>query len=372
MITMQGKYNSANVMVNEVDDTTQEQIQSLLDHPAFGKSYIAIMPDCHKGAGSCIGFTMTMNDYIIPNLVGVDIGCGMLMGRFFTTTLDLCKFDEFIKKNIPSGFAINSEIASNNLELPVTGICDSIGLDPKKSLKALGSLGGGNHFIEVGHDGGGNVVVTIHSGSRNFGKRIADFYQNRAKEGLDRYFLGGKYPSLEFLHVDSGDAKDYLVALKVAQQFASENRRIMMGRIGEFLDSGCQLIESVHNFIDDDNIIRKGATPANLGQKVIIPFNMRDGIAVCTGKGSKKYNYSAPHGAGRILSRTDAKKQLSAEDFVKEMKDAGVYTTTAGKDTLDEAPGAYKDMDFILENIRETVEVDEFIKPFYNFKSGGK
>lgn len=373
MITMKGQYNSANIMIDTIDDTTREQIQEFLNHPAFGNSYIAIMPDCHKGSGSCIGFTMTMNDYILPSIIGVDIGCGMLMGRFPLKTLDLPKFDAFIKRKIPSGFHINSEISPNNLVLPVSEVCYDIGLDPEKSLKALGSLGGGNHFIEAGYDSEGYLVITLHSGSRNFGKCVADFYQHKAKEGLNKYFLGDKYPGLEFLPSDSKDARDYIIAMKVAQQFASENRKIMMGRITEFLDVGAsQIIESVHNFIGDDGIIRKGATPANLHQKVIIPFNMKDGIAICTGKGSKKYNYSAPHGAGRILSRTAARKQLSAEAFVKEMKDAGVYTTTANRDTIDEAPGAYKDMDLILENIRETVEVDDLVKPVYNFKNANE
>jgi RNA-splicing ligase RtcB len=373
MITVKGKYNTANIMIDEVDDATLGQIQDFLNNPAFGKGYIAIMPDCHKGNGSCIGFTMSDMEYVIPSIVGVDIGCGMLMSKFAVKNVDLKKFDEYIKHSIPSGFSINEmvPVIPEDFQVSVHNICQRIDKDPDKMLKAIGSLGGGNHFIEAGYDAQNNFAVTIHSGSRNFGLSVANFYQDKAKQNLAKYFLQDEYRGLEFLPMDSQEARDYMIALQVAQKFASENRLAMMLKIARFLEVlPVSSVESVHNFIGDDGIIRKGATPAYEGQKVLIPFNMRDGIAVCTGRGSKKYNYSAPHGAGRVLSRTAAHAKLSVEDFVQQMSDAGVYTTTANKTTLDEAPDAYKAIDVILANIVETVRVDEFIVPVYNFKAG--
>lgn len=373
MQTMKGRYNTANVMIDTIDETTKEQIQGFLNHPAFSDTYIAIMPDCHAGKGAVIGFTMKANQYVIPNIIGVDIGCGMLMARFPVKEADFPRLDAAIKQNIPSGFSINQKISADESTIrEVTNVCSMIGIDAEKALKAVGSLGGGNHFVEAGFDQEHNLVVTIHSGSRNFGKCVADFYQKKAKEGLERYFIRDQYKDLEFMPVDTDDGMDYLHCMAVAQRFASSNRKEMMRRIGVHLrHEPIELIESVHNFIGKDDVIRKGATPARLGEKVIIPFNMADGIALCVGKGSSKYNNSAPHGAGRILSRAQAKRTLSVEGFSEQMKNAGVFTTTANVETLDEAPGAYKPMDLILENIKETVDVIEFIKPAYNFKAGG-
>jgi RNA-splicing ligase RtcB len=289
MITMKGKYNTANVMIDQIDDMTREQIQGFLNHPAFGNTYIAIMPDCHKGAGAVIGMTMKMNDHIIPNVIGVDIGCGMLSFKLSPRDVDLPALDKFIRDQIPSGFNVNSEVA-NILQSPnlvpeikaslrraIQETCDSIELDSHRVMLSLGSLGGGNHFQEFGYDSEGNIWGTIHSGSRNFGKKIAEFYQNKAKEGLKKYFLDGAYPDLEFLPIDSKDAKDYMKAMKAAQVFASYNRYEMARRLMLFFGETepIEFIESVHNFIDfDGRVIRKGATPANLGQKVLIPFNM--------------------------------------------------------------------------------------------------
>jgi RNA-splicing ligase RtcB len=375
---MQGRYNKANIMIDEIDEVTRNQIQTFLNHPAFGNTYIAIMPDCHAGKGAVIGFTMKLNDYVIPNIIGVDIGCGMLTAKYpIPGRIDLKALDTFIHKYVPSGFSINNNIAYTNsidkeLSEQVDQICSEIGIETKKSLRAIGSLGGGNHFIEAGYDAENNLVITIHSGSRNFGKRIADFYQKKAKDTLEKYFITDPmYKDLEFLCIESDDAMNYLVSLGVAQDFASANRKEIMYRISQHLNMcPTEIIESIHNFIDSDQIIRKGATPAKKGQKVIIPFNMADGIAICEGKGSAKYNYSAPHGAGRILSRTKAKETLSLVDFDNQMKAAGIYTTTVNKNTLDEAPSAYKDKNIIINNIKETVEVIEFIRPVYNFKAG--
>lgn len=373
MKTMNGKHSFANIMIDQIDETTESQIQTFLDHPAFKNTYIAVMPDCHAGKGAVIGFTMKMNDYVIPNVVGVDIGCGMTMGRFETKDVDLAKLDAFIKQSIPHGFSINQKAVAQDVEFidRFDGTCRKIDIDPDKALRGLGSLGGGNHFIEAGRDQNGKLCVTIHSGSRNFGLRVADYFQNKAKDRMKDYFIGDQYKDLEFLPSSDNEFYWYMQSLYVAQEFADRSRKEMLSRIAGFLGQDpSDVIVSTHNFIDpEDQIIRKGATPAREGQDVIIPFNMRDGIALCKGKGSKKYNFSAPHGAGRILSRRKAKEKLSAEAFVQDMKDSGIYTTTACASTLDESPEAYKDMQVILDNIEETVTVSELIKPIYNFKS---
>jgi Uncharacterized conserved protein len=371
MFVMKGKYNFAHIMIDSIDETTKEQIQGFLNHPAFANTHIAIMPDCHAGKGAVVGFTMKMNDYIIPNIVGVDIGCGMLSRKFAIENINLPKFDDFIKKNIPSGFSINNNLGifQTQFVFSIIDICEKIGIDYKKALRAIGSLGGGNHFVEIGRDSENNYWVTIHSGSRNFGLKVANYYQSIAKANLKKYFIGNEYKDLEFLLTDEKDGQNYIKDLKVAQMFASLNRWEMMNRITEYLGYGLlQEIESVHNFIGDDNIIRKGATPARENELVLIPFNMRDGLAICKGKGNSIYNYSAPHGAGRILSRTQAKKELSVVTFREQME--GIYTTTATVETIDEAPGAYKDKQTIIDNIKDTVDIIDFVKPVYNFKAG--
>ena len=368
MITINGKYNQANVMIDEIDETTRSQIQNFVNNPSFHSSHIAIMPDCHAGAGSCIGFTMPMNDRIIPDVVGVDIGCGMLSQKFDVDNINVRDFDEFIKENIPSGFAIHDKIYSGKDFF--TEVVRKIEMDEGRALRSVGTLGGGNHFIEAGYGSDGKVWVTIHSGSRNFGLQIAKYPGNIAKEFCKKN--GEDIQGIPFLYVDTPEGQDYISDQLIGAKYASLNRRMMMNRIENFFGiEPVEVIESIHNFIDDSGMIRKGATPANEGQKVIIPFNMRDGLAICLGKGNKDYNCSAPHGAGRILSRSKAKQVLDVEFFKEDMKQAGVYTTTANASTLDEAPDAYKDMAVILDNIKDTVDIIEMVKPIYNFKAGG-
>jgi RNA-splicing ligase RtcB len=369
MQIIKGKYNQANVMIDDIDETTRAQIQGFVNNPSFHGPYIAIMPDCHAGSGSCIGFTMQMNDRIIPDVVGVDIGCGMLSRKFDIESFDIPAFDAFIKYNIPSGFAINDKVF-RGVDF-FTNTVKKIGMDEGRALRSIGTLGGGNHFIEAGYGADGKLWVTIHSGSRNFGLQIAKYHGNKAKELCTKW--GADTQGIPFLVVDSPEGQDYIADQFIGSQYASINRETMMNKLEKFFGvSPVDSIESRHNFIDDTGMIRKGATPAHEGQRVIIPFNMRDGLALCAGNGSKKYNFSAPHGAGRILSRSKAKATLDVEYFQKDMKQAGVYTTTANAGTLDESPDAYKDMEIILKNIEETVSVIEMVKPVYNFKAGGE
>lgn len=353
-------------MIDEIDPTTREQIQTFVNNPSFAGSHIAIMPDCHAGAGSCIGFTMHMKERIIPDVVGVDIGCGMLSRKFDIESFNIPAFDLFIKKTIPSGFAINDTgyLGKDFFSTTVS----KIGMDYERASRSIGTLGGGNHFIEAGYGTDKKLWLTVHSGSRNFGLQIAKYHGQVARAFCKKNKLENQ--ELPFLIVDTAEGQNYISDQLIGTQYASENRKKIMNTLESFFGKSCiDSIESIHNFIDSSGMIRKGATPAHKGQRLIIPFNMRDGIAICRGKGNEIYNFSAPHGAGRILSRTKAKESLNLESFQKDMKNAGVYTTTANKSTLDEAPDAYKAVSLILENITETVDVLEIIKPVYNFKS---
>jgi len=386
MIIYKGKYNSANVMIDEIDPETSSQIYSFLNHPAFANTYISIMPDCHAGAGAVIGFTSKLNDYVIPNIVGVDIGCGVLAINLGCVSWegkkDLEHLDNFIKQNIPSGFNIRSvnetmtnkkkpeDVFDKELLSKITELSKITNQEITKIKGSIGTLGGGNHFIEIDHyDNTGEYWLLIHSGSRNFGLKIANYYQAQAKKFLQKAFVGADaYKGLEYLPLDMG-GEDYFEAMKVAQAFASLNRKLMAELIINWIGNpALETIETVHNYINfKDNIIRKGAVSAHKDEKLVIPFNMRDGVAVCKGKGSSKWNYSAPHGAGRILSRSQAKKILSLDEFKAEM--IGIYTTTATQNTIDEAPMAYKDKELIVDTIQETVDIEFFMKPIYNFKN---
>ena len=386
MITYKGKYNFANVMLDEVEKTTEEQIRGFLNHPAFAHTYIAIMPDCHAGAGAVIGYTAKMNDYVIPNVVGVDISCGLQACKIDKNAFSfesqnphfvLKRLDEFIKKRIPSGFARRREPPVSKYDdkvIEIIQLANKLELDVYDVLCQLGTLGGGNHFIEVNRDPEDNYWLVIHSGSRNFGLKIATYYQDRAKELMKKMFIEKEeYKNLEFLPLDMG-GNEYIEAMKIAQGFASSNRKLMAKMILEGVFSldmeKIEQIESVHNYINfEDNIIRKGAISAQKGERVVIPFNMRDGVAVGVGKGNSAWNYSAPHGAGRILSRKKAKEMLTMEQYKSEME--GIYTSCISQDTLDESPMAYKDKNLIINAIAETVDIEFLMKPVYNFKAGG-
>lgn len=384
MITYTGKYNSANIMIDDVEETAATQIRTFLDHPAFAKTYIAIMPDCHAGAGAVIGFTAKMNGYVIPNVVGVDIGCGVAVYPLDVVDINYELLDKFIKNNIPSGFNIRGisntmvngmkpfEGVTDDFQQEVTDIIPKIDTTEEKVFGSLGTLGGGNHFIEVAQGVDGRYWLLIHSGSRNFGLRIANYHQRKAKELIKQMFINPKeYSGLEYLPLELG-GDEYLDDMKVAQRFASYNRTLM-GDILVQVFFGHKVrgeFQTVHNYINfEDGIIRKGAVSAHEGERLVIPFNMRDGSAICIGRGNSKWNYSAPHGAGRVLARKEAKRTLSVDDFINDMD--GIYTTTATQETIDESPRAYKNKETIVSAIEETVSIDFFLKPIYNFKATG-
>lgn len=372
MFKINGQSTSASVYAEQVEEECIKQIISTCNNPAFTNP-IVIMPDCHAGKGSVVGFTTKITDKVIPQTIGVDIGCGMMsvnIGNQFNLETYLKDIDHEIRRAIPMGFNIhkNAKDASANSTKDkqqfikrTLAVAKKIGYPEEKILLSIGSLGGGNHFVEIGMDLHKCYWITIHSGSRGFGLSVCNYWQKIAND--NKGYLGT-------INMD-----DYLQDMYVAQKYASINRNTMMYNILRGLRrlispsmDILETIEAVHNYIDPtDNILRKGACRSYVGEKIIIPFNMRDGILICEGKSNSDWNYSAPHGAGRVLSRSKAKKQLSLYDFKKQME--GIFSTSVTASTLDEAPDAYKDARIIEKLIEPTAKVINRIKPVLNMKA---
>lgn len=374
---LNGKYNTALIYTDMVDGETQSQIIALCNQEFLKDSKIRIMPDCHVGKGCTVGTTLTISNKVVPNLVGVDIGCGVA-GIKVEENLNLDKLDDIIRKNIPHGFNIHKKsrekllLKKFKLDLRELKCVEKIDLD--RAFKSVGTLGGGNHFIEIDKNSKGEFFLIVHTGSRNLGKQIAEYYQRLAIKECE-----GMRLKKELCYLEGGLLENYFHDMKIAQRFAEINRIMILSDIlncyknEEVLDKTINYvlktrIECIHNYIDmESNILRKGAISAREGEKVLIPINMRDGILIGKGKGNPDWNFSAPHGAGRVLSRGQAKNNLDMEEYRESMKN--IYTTCVSKGTLDEAPQAYKSIDIIMENIGETIDVEEVIKPIYNFKS---
>lgn len=353
-----------------LDGETLQQIYKIKNHPSI-VGQIAIMPDAHAGAGCVIGTTCTFGDSIIPNVVGVDIGCGVLGVEIDDIEINFSDLDSFLKSEIPLGMkhrqfpmkfgAIEKDIVKIAIEVQ-----KKIEMRKNPVENQIGTLGGGNHFIEVGQAENSKWIF-IHSGSRNFGLTVAQYYQNMATKDKRRSVHKG----MECLFMDNG-GNDYLHDMKIAQKVAKLNRNMMMMSILDYLGiRGLQVIDTVHNYIADDGICRKGAISAYKGEKVLIPLNMRDGTVIGKGKGNPEYNFSAPHGAGRLVGRGAMKRKLASgeltvEAFQDEM--IGIYTTTATAGTIDESPFAYKPFDMIKSYLEETVEIQSIVKPIYNLK----
>jgi RNA-splicing ligase RtcB len=373
LITIEGKYDKSIVMSDDLEESAKAQIINYLDQEAFVGSQVVIMPDVHAGAGCVIGFSSKLIERVVPNIVGVDIGCGVKVINLGKTGFNLEKLDNFIKNNIPHGFNVNSRIKeiSPKLKEDLRKTSDRVGSSFNRDLLSIGSLGGGNHFIEVSLDRENNRYLLIHSGSRNFGYKVANYHQNVAKDYCSK--KGGaiyKVPkSLSFL--EGVLREDYLSDMQVALNMASANRDAISKEILRHLELDYTRLDSfttIHNYIDvKGGFVRKGAVSAYKDERIIIPWNMRDGSIIALGLGSKEWNYSAPHGAGRILSRRAAKGSLSLKEFKSDMQ--GVFTTTATNKTIDESPRAYKDYQQILEKINQTVKVTKILKPIYNFKA---
>lgn len=366
MFELKGKYNIAKIFTDNVEATAQGQIIELCNQEFAKDSKIRIMPDTHAGAGCTIGTTMTIQDKIVPNLVGVDIGCGMHVTKLNNDTINLQKLDKIIRNYVPHGFSVHKE--QNNL-VKLTGITNLNCIDYVNIERAglsIGTLGEGNHFIEVNQDENGYYYLVIHSGSRNLGKQIAEYYQSVAINYCEN--AGIKVPkNLSYLVGD--DFANYLHDMNIAQNFATINRISIAHNIIDRMNFDIdEDFTTIHNYIDtDEMVLRKGAISAKKNEKLIIPINMRDGSIIGKGKGNKDWNESAPHGAGRLMSRGEAKRSLSLKDFKNEMKD--VYSTSVKQSTLDEAPGAYKPIEEIVDNTEDTIEILDIIKPVYNFKS---
>lgn len=397
-----GKYNTAKIFTDVVDQKSIDQVKLLCDQEFVKGSKIRMMPDIHAGAGCTIGTTMTISDKIVPNLVGVDIGCGMHVTKLSLkeSDVDFEKLDKVIRKYIPSGFNIRDKAHEYTRDLDIDNLYCRGYVDLERAKLSLGSLGGGNHFIEVDKDDLGYLYLVIHSGSRHLGVEVATFYQERAckaakdsmieerrtliskltNEGREKE-ISAELEKLKAAHKDyssdlaylTGNLFDYYIHdMKIVQEYASWNRIAITDVIRRAMDWGWYAVdefETVHNYIDTESmILRKGAVSAQDGEKLLIPINMRDGSLICRGKGNPEWNYSAPHGAGRLFSRSAAKELFSVDDFTEAMN--GIYTTSVGADTLDECPMAYKSMESIVENIGDTVDILKVIKPVYNFKAG--
>lgn len=404
MEVVEGRYNSAKVFTNVLDENCIDQIKGLLDLEAFREAQVRIMPDCHAGSSCVIGFTADLGDKIIPNIVGVDIGCGMLTVELGKIDIDLPRLDQVIHDKVPCGRNVNEGRLMRFTELQDMRCYRELN-DTKAIERAIGSLGGGNHFIEIDEDEDGCKYLVIHTGSRQLGKQVAEHYQKIARglhtgwgplwdkeevikreykasgrrseiqdalKELHRSFLQtAPDMPLEYTFLSGKYTDDYLHDMRICQKYADENRKMIARLIIE--NYGLEPLSeftTVHNYIDhDSNIIRKGAVSAKEGEVLLIPINMRDGSLLCRGKGNPDWNYSAPHGAGRLFSRGTAFHEFTLEEYERTMREAGIYSTTVDGSTLDECPMAYKGMKDIVDNIAPTAEIIKILKPIYNFKA---
>lgn len=391
------------IFTEVIEQEAVDQIETLANLPVFDGCKIRIMPDVHAGAGCVIGFTADLGDMVIPNLVGVDIGCGMLTVKLNEKNISFADLDNTIRKYIPSGRNVREGEYISYPELGELYCFQNLKNNNNRIERSIGTLGGGNHFIEVDKDIRGDYYLIIHSGSRNLGKQVADYYQNLAVEVMlgradmlqkqevlvAEYKAAGKSKEIQSAIAElrssyknrslslpkelcylTGELRDkYLHDMKICQKYAVLNRKTMADVIiNEMGFNEVSRFETIHNYIDHGtNLIRKGAISAKAGEILLIPINMRDGCIIGRGKGNDEWNCSAPHGAGRLMSRTKAREILSLNDFKDTM--ANVFTTSISTETIDEAPMAYKNIEDIVNNIGDSVDVIEIIKPVYNFKA---
>lgn len=400
MIKIIGKNNTAVCYTGVLEPIAYAQIQALCDEEAFSKSKIRIMPDVHAGKGCTIGTTMTIADKIVPGMVGVDIGCGMETVRIAEKKTDFEKLDGLIRGMIPCGRNVRDDLHFLSGETCIDELRCAGNVNIERARYSIGTLGGGNHFIEIDKDEDGTLYIVVHSGSRHIGREVAEYYQEegyralranarrRIEEMIAEMKAEGRsgeiqsavlaekknqtkkrYAARELAYVEGSLFDDYIHDMKIVQHFAALNRRA----ITEVIITGMGFTEidrftTVHNYIDTKSmILRKGSVSAERGEKLIIPINMRDGSLICVGKGNDEWNRSAPHGAGRLMSRNTAFKMLSMKEYKSEME--GIYSTCVVPDTLDESPMAYKSMNEIIKQIGPTAEIVCSIRPVYNFKA---
>ncbi|MGE7808109.1 RtcB family protein [Lysinibacillus capsici] len=395
MIEINGRFTNAKIFAQTALQTAVDQIQELTDQAFMAGTKVRIMPDYHAGKGCVIGTTIQLQDRVVPNLVGIDVGCGVFVAQLDVTTVDFAQLDAIIRTYVPSGQDIHKEVSPSRHFVEFEGKqFRASGLKDDYTNLSLGTLGGGNHFIELAKDEDDQHYLLIHTGSRYVGAKVANWHQKRAYENLRREDLTEKIEAMKqqgrqqeiqsmlqaykeqtpFVPKDlsylEGEAfHDYIHDMKIAQQFARMNRWTIAETIAKQMDwHFTDTFDTIHNYIDTETMtLRKGAVRANKDEKLVIPMNMRDGSLICIGKGNAEWNYSAPHGAGRMFSRRAAKKALNMADFKDTMQ--GIWTTSVNEETLDEAPMAYKPMTEITSAIGETVDIVKVIKPVYNFKA---
>lgn len=406
MLEINGAYSTAKIFTDVIEDTAIAQIKELCNQEFCKNSKVRIMPDVHTGAGCVIGFTANLGDMVIPNIVGVDIGCGMLTVELKNADFDFQTLDDVIREFVPSGKSVHEGRMMRYPKLLDLNCYREL-KETKRMERSIGTLGGGNHFIEIDVDDAGNKYLVIHTGSRNLGKQVADYYQNLAYDilsGKDNLFdeqekmiaeykaqgrkselqnaikelkrvFEVKTPNIpkDLCYLTDKYRDAYLHDMKICQEYATLNRltiaETLLNKLFNKELSDFEYFETVHNFIDlESNLVRKGAVSAKKDEKLLIPINMRDGSLICIGKGNEDWNCSAPHGAGRLFSRMTAKEKFTVEEFENSM--VGIFTTSINHKTLDECPMAYKDMTDIVNNIGPTADIFKVIKPVYNFKAG--
>ncbi|MDE7206971.1 MAG: RtcB family protein [Lachnospiraceae bacterium] len=377
MITIYGKYTNAIVYTTEnekyaIDEHARKQLQMICDHPSAEGSKIRVMPDVHPGKVGTIGLTMTVGSLLLPSLVGVDIGCGMTLAKIKQKKIECQKLDAVIRDNVPVGGKVRKKCHKLSSMIKLERLYCYKAINAVKAEQSVGTLGGGNHFIEVDKDEEGALYIVLHSGSRHLGMEVTHYYLRQGQQIAHMRKQG--HASFEMTCLEGELLERYLHDLKIVQEFASYNREAMLDEIvrgmkWKVLDS----YACIHNYIDfSDNVpvLRKGAIRAKAGEKVIIPINMRDGMILGTGLGNDDWNCSAPHGSGRIYKRSEVKEHYTVSEFKKAM--AGIHSVCINKDTLDESPFAYRNIEDMLQAIGETVIVDKVLKPVYNFKAGGE
>ncbi|KMN40109.1 RNA-splicing ligase RtcB [Lysinibacillus sp. LK3] len=395
MIEINGRFTNAKIFSQTALQTAVDQIQELTDQAFMAGTKVRIMPDYHAGKGCVIGTTIQLQDRVVPNLVGIDVGCGVFVAQLDVTTVDFAQLDAIIRTYVPSGQDIHKEVSPSRHFVEFEGKqFRASGLKDDYTNLSLGTLGGGNHFIELAKDEDDQHYLLIHTGSRYVGAKVANWHQKRAYENLRREDLTEKIEAMkqqgrqqeiqsmiqaykeqtpfvpkDLSYLEGGAFHDYIHDMKIAQQFARMNRWTIAETIAKQMDwHFTDTFDTIHNYIDTETMtLRKGAVRANKDEKLVIPMNMRDGSLICKGKGNAEWNYSAPHGAGRMFSRRAAKKALNMADFKDTMQ--GIWTTSVNEETLDEAPMAYKPMTEITSAIGETVDIVKVIKPVYNFKA---
>ena len=400
MIKVEGKYNRAICYCAELEKAAAGQIKAVCDQEAFADSKIRIMPDVHAGMGCTIGTTMTISNKVVPGMVGVDIGCGMETICIREKEIDFNKLDSLIRREIPCGRDIRDTEHALNSEIDLNGLYCAEYVKLVRARRSIGTLGGGNHFIEVNKDDEGHLYIVVHSGSRHLGNEAAKYYQNEgfaALCGSARFQIDAMIREMkekgrskeisrelkrlreecaeavsvpkELAYVEGKLFDEYIHDMKIIQKFAALNRKAMADVIVKGMGVTVEeQFTTIHNYIDtDEMMLRKGAISAKKGEKILIPINMSDGSLICIGKGNDDWNCSAPHGAGRVMSRKDAFEKLSMQEYEEQME--GIYTTCISRKTLDEAPMAYKPLNEIIEQINPTAEIICRIKPLYNFKA---